>query len=97
MNQSGNEWPGPGGGCGECAWVHWYTMSQQSWHECEACPQAIFESCCRSAHDYVAMAIRRYGVPPAGEGVDPAAADGGPARVWGTAVLSSIFFYYRSY
>jgi len=26
-NQSGIEWPGQGGGCGECAQVHWYNTS----------------------------------------------------------------------
>ena len=25
----GNEWPGQGGGCGECVRAHWYTMSEQ--------------------------------------------------------------------
>jgi len=32
---SGNqtEWPGQGGGCGECVRVHWYTLSIQSGDE----------------------------------------------------------------
>ena len=33
--QSGIEWPGQGGGCGECVRVHRYTMSKQSGKECE--------------------------------------------------------------
>jgi len=28
--QSGDGWPGHGGGCGECVRVHRYTMSKQS-------------------------------------------------------------------
>jgi len=30
----GSEWPGQGGGCGECVRIHWYTTSKQSgWDE----------------------------------------------------------------
>ena len=41
----------------------------------------IYESYCRSALDYVALARRRHGEPPAGH---PAGAPDDPARVWGT-------------
>lgn len=41
----------------------------------------IYETCCRSALDYVALARRRSGHPPKDH---PAAAYHDPARVWGT-------------
>ena len=42
-----NEWPGQGGGCGECVRVHWYTVCKQAGNElpgqARGCGECIWE------------------------------------------------------
>ena len=36
LRRCGNEWPGQGGGCGECVRVYWYIGSLRAGSEVEA-------------------------------------------------------------